>query len=51
MKQQQSSWYYIKKTYNFGNDIGTALEQLQEFDTTALTPALLLSTNTDAVVK
>jgi hypothetical protein len=42
---------YIKKIYNFGSYIGTALDQLQEFDTTTLKPTLILSNNSDAFVK
>ena len=38
---------HIKKSFNFGNDIGTALEELQEHDMTPHHPKLEFSTSTD----
>jgi hypothetical protein len=38
---------HIKKTFNFGNDIGNALENLDEYDIETHRPSLNFSTSTD----
>jgi hypothetical protein len=42
---------HIKKTFEFGNDIGTALEELEPFDMNEHMPALSYSTSTDPAAK
>ena len=42
---------YIRKTFTYGNDIGTALEELQEYDMTPHHPTLMVSTSTDVKIK
>ena len=38
---------YIKKTFEYGNDIATALEKLEDIDATEWKPTLKLSTAVD----
>jgi hypothetical protein len=38
---------HIKKTFNFGSDIGTALEKLEQFDINKFKPILFFSNNSD----
>jgi hypothetical protein len=42
---------YIRKTFTFGNDIGTALEELQPYDMTPHHPTLMASNSTDVKTK
>ena len=42
---------HIKKTYDHGKDIATALKNLEEFDLTPLAPTLGTSTKTDAALR
>ena len=42
---------HIKKTFNFGNDIGTALENYEEFDISVHKPTLQTSNSTDDDIK
>jgi hypothetical protein len=42
---------YIKKTFNFGNDIATALEDLEEFDVMKHKPVLFYSDSDDEDLK
>jgi hypothetical protein len=42
---------HIKKTFNFGNDIGSALENYEEFDISVHKPTLQTSTSTDDDIK
>ena len=42
---------FVKKTFTFGNDIGTVLETLEEFDITKFKPVLYYSYNDDKEAK
>ena len=42
---------HIKKTYDHGGDIGSALEEMNHFDFQPCKPTLIASTETDAVKK
>jgi len=42
---------YIKKTFNYGMDIGTVLETLQEVDLSEFQPSLRVSLNPDEVIR
>ena len=42
---------YIKKLYDYGNDIGTALESLEPLDTSAWKPRMEVSTSEDEAVR
>ena len=42
---------HIKKTFSFGNDIGTVLETLQELDLNQYKPSLSISLSVDEGVK
>ena len=42
---------HIRKTYVNGDDIGNALERLEEADSTEWQPTLVRSNNTDATLK
>ena len=42
---------YVRKTFTFGNDIGTVLETLEEFDITKFKPVLYYSYNDDKEAK
>jgi hypothetical protein len=42
---------YIKKLYDYGNDIGTALESLEPLDTSAWKPRMEISTDEDETVQ
>jgi hypothetical protein len=42
---------YIKKTFNYGSDIGQALKELKEVDTNPWKPTLNQSSDTDAIVQ
>jgi hypothetical protein len=42
---------HIRKTFSFGNDIGMALENLEEYDMLLHCPTLQVSTLTDAAAK
>ena len=41
---------HIKKTFNFGNDIGTALEELTYFDINVYKPTLMYSISDDDIM-
>jgi hypothetical protein len=38
---------YVKKTYSFGNDVGTALEDLEPYDMSQHCPTLKVSHEQD----
>jgi hypothetical protein len=52
MKQQQNFRInHIKQTFEYGNDVGTALERLEGFNIEEYKPKLTVSTNEDERIR